>query len=205
MAATADQLKHEIAQRRDEIGRDLDALGEKVSPGRVVHRRAARIGGRFHRMREAVMGTAEDTGGRVATTASDATDRISSAASDAADSVRQMPETAREKVEGNPLAAGLIAYGFGMLVASVVPPTRTEQELAKQARPLVDSAMDEAKNVGQEVVADLREPARDAVEQVKETAAEAAQNVKQTTTEAVEQTASGVAASPAQPQRPTPF
>lgn len=184
MTQTADQLRQEIAYRREEIGRDLDALGEKVSPGRAVHRRAERIGGRMHRVREAVMGTTEEAGERLASTAAGAANRVSTTAADAGDAVKQAPEMARQRIEGNPLAAGLIAYGFGMLVASLIPPTRTEQELAEKAQPLIDSAMVEAKSAGQEVVADLREPAREAVDGVREVAVEAAQTVGATASQA---------------------
>jgi hypothetical protein len=203
MAATADQLRQEIAQRRDEIGRDLDALGDKVSPGRAVHRRTQRMSARVHRMREAVMGTAEDAGDRLSSSASGAAERVSTTAGEAADAVRQAPEMARERVEGNPLAAGLIAYGFGMLVSSLLPPTRPEQELAGKAQPLVESAVDEAKNVGQEVVADLREPALEAVEQLKGTVTDTAQSVGSHAADAARETASSTSAPSGQgEQRP---
>jgi hypothetical protein len=130
---------------------------------------------------------------------------MSEKASDAADAVRQAPEMARERVEGNPLAAGLIAYGFGMLVSSLLPPTRAEQELAHQAQPLVRSAMDEAKSVGQEVVADLREPAREAVEQVKSAATDTAQSVSTHATEAARETASSSPGSTPGHGTPTAF
>jgi len=188
MAQTADQLRQEIAYRRDEIGRDLDALGDKVSPGRAVHRRAERISGRVHRVREAVMGTAEGATDRMSSTASDTASRVSATAGEAADAVRQAPEMARQQVEGNPLAAGLIAYGFGMLVATLLPPTQTEQDLAGKAQPVLQSAMEEAKTAGQEVVADLREPARDAVDQVREVASEAAQTVSANASQAAQET-----------------
>jgi hypothetical protein len=54
---------------------------------------------------------------------------------------------------GNPLAAGLIAFGAGWLVSSLLPATRREQELADQAKQV---AQEKVQPVAQQVAAEVR-------------------------------------------------
>ncbi len=65
--------------------------------------------------------------------ASDVAERASSAASKASDMVTSITQAAWRQAQGNPLAAGLIAFGQGWLVSSLLPPSRKERELASQA------------------------------------------------------------------------
>ena len=158
-------LKREISDTRNELSRDVDALTEKVSPGRVVDRRMQRAKDRVTSMRDRVMGSASDVGERTRS------------------GVSATGETVRSKTEGSPLAAGLVAFGAGLLVAALIPPSKKETELASQA---VDAAKeyggpiaDEAASIGQEVGQDLKDRAQEAAESVRETAAQAADRVKE--------------------------
>jgi hypothetical protein len=87
------------------------------------------------------------------------------------------------QTQGNPLAAGLIAFGVGWLVSSLLPATRKEQQLAQQAETAFREHKDEllapAKQAAQEVGEQLKPAAQQAVEEVKGTAQGAAQTVKQ--------------------------
>jgi gas vesicle protein len=82
------------------------------------------------------------------------------------------------KAGGNPLAVGLIAFGAGLLAASLIPASTKEKELAsglkEQAQPLVETVKDAAKEVGQ----NLKEPAQDAAATVKDAASGAIDTVK---------------------------
>jgi gas vesicle protein len=82
------------------------------------------------------------------------------------------------KADGNPLAVGLIAFGAGLLVASLIPASTKEKELAsglkEQAQPLVETVTDAAKEVGQ----NLKEPAQDAAAAVRDAASGAVDTVK---------------------------
>ena len=84
----------------------------------------------------------------------------------------------RQKTRGNPLAAGLIAFGAGLLISSLIPSSQKEQEavstLQDNLEPLKEKVTEAAKDVG----AQLKEPAQEAVESVKATATEGAENVK---------------------------
>jgi hypothetical protein len=189
MAATTGELRHEIAQRREDLSRDLDALGDKISPSRMAQRRTERMTSRMRRVRDNVMGTVGDAESNVASTA------------------RQVPGAARERIEGNPVAAGLMAFGAGMLVATLVPASKPERELAKMAEPAMRAAGDELRTTGQELVDDLREPARDAADQVRETAMGAADDVKETARSTVQPSEGQMPPPPPPPSgsRPQPF
>jgi gas vesicle protein len=190
----SDQLRREIEQTRRELGTDVDALGEKVSPRRVVERRVGRTKNAIGGLRERVMGTTSDvsssTGGGLSGAASSVQDRMSGAAAGVQHATSSVGETAtdtayraRRQAEGNPLAAGLIAFGIGWLVSSLLPPSGPERRLAHQikdqAQPAVQAAGQQAGQALSEVKDNLQQPAQQAVESVKQTATDAAGTVKQ--------------------------
>jgi hypothetical protein len=86
------------------------------------------------------------------------------------------------QTQGNPLAAGLIAFGVGWLVSSLLPATQKEQELAQHAETALrenkDALLAPAKEAAQEMGEQLKPAAQEAVESVKATAQDAAQTVK---------------------------
>ncbi len=95
---------------------------------------------------------------------------MSDAASSAATAIQDAPQAARRQTQGNPLAAGLIAFGAGWLVSSLLPASRQEQQLAEQARnkasELGQPLAEAAKQAATEVKDNLQEPARQAVDSV---------------------------------------
>ena len=194
MGEETEQLRREIEATRGDISRDVDALTYKASPSRIVSDRVDATKSRFTRAKDRVFGSAGDAGsavqGRassVAGTAGDtlgsARDSVSSAASDAASAVQAAPDVARRQTEGNPLAAGLIAFGVGWLVSSLLPAseaeTRAAGQVADAAKEHAQPVLEEAKQAAAEVGENLKEPARDAVESVKSTAQQGAQEVKE--------------------------
>ncbi len=179
--AQQQQLTHEIARTRDDLTRDVDALSDKVSPSRVVERRVQRTRYGLARMKDRVMGSAQQGTGAVAGTAQSVTGTAQSVAETASDAASSTAETVRERTEGNPLAAGLIAFGVGWLVSSLLPPTEREK---RAAGAVVDVAKErggpvaqEAASVGKEVGEKLKEKASEAAEEVKSTAQQGAQHV----------------------------
>ena len=106
-----------------------------------------------------------------------------SAISDAGSSVAEHVGDAKDKVvakaEGNPLAVGLIAFGVGLLAASLIPASAKEKKVAAevkdQAQPLIDEVADVAKDIG----ANLKEPAQQAAAAVKDAAADSVETVKE--------------------------
>lgn len=167
MGKEPEVIEHDIENSREDLSRNLDALADRVSPSRVVGRQVDSVKGRLSGAKDTVMGKASSV--------SDATGSAAGSVSDAAGSVSK-------RAEGNPLAAGLIAFGAGWLVSSLIPPSDAEAKLAGQA---IDTAkehgqplVDHAKSVGQEVAGDLKEKATQAASEVKDTATESAQHVK---------------------------
>jgi hypothetical protein len=188
-----DVIRRQIEDTRRELSYDVDALNEKVNPTRVVDRRVTAAKGRFSGMKDKVMGSAADTtssargtashaAGSVQDAASSAAGTVQDAASSAAQAVQQAPEAITRQAQGNPLAAGLIAFGVGWLVSSLMPASEKEQQLASQAESAVrehkDTLLEPAKQAAQEMGDQLKPAAQQAVEEVKSTAQDAAATVK---------------------------
>lgn len=206
-----DQIRAEIDRTQAHLSTDVNAVTEKVTPGRIVGRRVDRARHAAGRLKDRVMGSnddtsatyrnpyAEDPGAQtqgvtqtVRAGAGSATSGVSDAASSAAatvsgvgstvsDAVQDAPRAARRGTQGNPLAAGLIAFGAGWLVSSLLPASRREQQLAEQARDRAGEygqpLADKAKQVAAEVRDNLEEPARQAVETVRSSASDAGRTV----------------------------
>ena len=187
-----DVIRRQIEDTRRELSYDVDALNEKVNPARVVDRRVTAAKGRLTSVKEKVMGTAQDTtssahgmasnaAGSVQNAASTAADSVQSAAASAAGAVQQTPDAIVRQAQGNPLAAGLIAFGVGWLVSSLLPASEKEKQLAGQAESAVrehkDTLLEPAKQAAQEIGDQLKPAAQQAVESVKSTAQDAATTV----------------------------
>ena len=101
------------------------------------------------------------------------------AASSAVGAVQQAPDAIVRQTQGNPLAAGLIAFGVGWLVVEpAARPPEKEKQLAQQAETAVrenkDTLLEPAKQAAQEIGEQLKPAAQEAVESVKATAQDAA-------------------------------
>ncbi|MCW2741409.1 MAG: hypothetical protein JWR45_1831 [Blastococcus sp.] len=188
-----DVIRRQIEDTRRELSYDVDALNEKVNPARVVDRRVTAAKGRITNLKEKVMGSAQDTtsqahgmasdaAGAVQGAASNAADSVTSAASSAVGAVQQAPDQVIRQTQGNPMAAGLIAFGVGWLVSSLLPASEKEKQLAQQAETAVkehkDMLLEPAKQAAQEIGDQLKPAAQDAMESVKSTAQDAAATVK---------------------------
>jgi uncharacterized protein DUF3618 len=183
----------QIDQTQRELSADVDALTEKVSPPRIMERRVRRTRVAMTNVRDRIMGstsdayqsagsTASGTRQAVSDRASAARDTASDMASSAVDTVRSAPDTVRRRATGNPLAAGLIAFGAGWLLSSLLPASEPEQQVATQVK---DFAVEQGRPVarqlgeaGQQAAQDLRESAQQRAESVKQTASDAASTVK---------------------------
>lgn len=184
-----EQIRREIERTQAALSQDVDALTEKVTPGKIVERRVDRARDAATRLKETVMGSTQEYGhhaaGGVQSAASSVQDAAASAAgtvqdaaSTAAGAVQQAPQAIRRQTRGNPLAAGLIAFGAGWLVSSLLPATRREQELADQAKQVAQEKVQPVvSQVASEVGDNLREPAQQAVQSVKATAQDAKDTV----------------------------
>jgi cell division septum initiation protein DivIVA len=179
MGKSASEVRSEIEGTRQDMSETIDAIADRTSPGRIIQRRRQRVSDGWRSVRERVMGRSEDTYG----SAGDAAQGVGGTARDAAGSVvegaRRAPDKVIEQTQGNPIAAGLIAFGGGLLVASLIPPSEAEQRVAGQVVEKAQPVRDELQRAGQEVVEDLRSTAEQGAEQVKQRATEAAGTVQE--------------------------
>lgn len=198
-----DVIRRQIEDTRRELSYDVDALNEKVNPARVMDRRVTAAKGRMTNLKEKVMGSAQDTtyhaqgvasnaagsvqgaassaAGSVQDATSSAADSVQGAAASAANAVQQAPDAIVRQTQGNPLAAGLIAFGVGWLVSSLLPASEKEKQLAQQAETAIrenkDALLEPAKQAAQEIGDELKPAAQQAVESVKSTAQDAVTTV----------------------------
>ena len=132
--------------------------------------------------------------------ASSAAGTVQDAASSVGDAASSTLGTVREQTEGNPLAAGLVAFGVGWLVSSLLPASEAERRAARraveQAKEQGQPVIEQAKQVAQDVGQHMQEQAGQAAQQVKERAQDATATVKdeaQSASQDVKQTATGAA------------
>ncbi|MFF6806108.1 hypothetical protein [Streptomyces sp. NPDC012616] len=82
------------------------------------------------------------------------------------------------RTQGNPMAAGLIVFGAGLLASSLLPASEVEQEKAAVPMSRGGEALEPVKEAALESAQHLKEGAREAAQgaaqEVKDTAAEAA-------------------------------
>ncbi|WP_380172180.1 DUF3618 domain-containing protein [Kineococcus sp. DHX-1] len=173
MAEEPQQLKHDIEGTRSQLSTDLDALTDRLDPSNVAHRQVekvrASVGSGIAGVKDRVLGTADDVRGSVGDTAGSARSGVADGGA-----------AVKGRTRGNPVAAGLIAFGAGWLISSLLPASEKETdaagtlvEKAKEA-PLLDEVKAGASDVG----SSLGEKAKDAAASVKETAQEAAGTVR---------------------------
>jgi gas vesicle protein len=175
MSNDPDAIRAQIALTRADLSADVNELGDKVSPTQMAKRQGDRIKGAASSVKDRILGSADS-----------ATSATGEAMSAMGGAVADAPGKVARQTQGSPVAAGLIAFGAGMLLASLFPASPAEAQAAavvkEQAQPLVDRAASAAK----EVAGNLQEPAQHALESVKSTAADAVDTVKAEATASAE-------------------
>ena len=69
MGQSPEELKQEIETTRSDLGETLDAIGDRVSPGRMIERRTNRVRQGVGGLRDRIMGFVDET-------TTSATDRV---------------------------------------------------------------------------------------------------------------------------------
>jgi uncharacterized protein YjbJ (UPF0337 family) len=188
MAEEPDRLRQDIESTRASLTRDVDLLAEKTSPTRVAQRRWTAV-------KERVMGSAEharhaasDTTSSAASTVQEKLDVAGDKAQEAAGAVRNAPRAVVGQAQGNPIAAGVIAFGVGLLAATLIPVTDQERRAGQQLKERGGDLTDQVRDVAGELRDDLSGSVQQAAGQVKETAREGVQATKEQAREATDQT-----------------
>jgi hypothetical protein len=187
-----DEIRADIERTRATLSDDVDDLAESVKPKSVAQRQVDKVRDAAGSLKDRVMGSDEDdysgsTVGDKAYAAKDAVadkayaarDTMSEKASDAADAVRGAPTTLKRKAQGNPLAAGVIAFGLGMLVSSLIPSSERERQAVSQLQENLEPVKEKATEVARDMGEGLKPAAQEAAESVKTTAQEGVESVKQ--------------------------
>ncbi|KQR52349.1 hypothetical protein ASF88_12430 [Leifsonia sp. Leaf336] len=177
MTDDPDVIRAEIESTRRNLSGDVDALADKVTPSKIADRQKRKVKGAFHSFTEKIMGS-DDEYDYYGQTHRSMADKTGDAVGDAKDATVDAGRRVVAKAEGNPVAVGLIAFGVGLLAASLIPASDKEQELAAKAKDAAHPMLQEAAEVGKQVANDLKEPAQEAVQSVKETAQESVETVK---------------------------
>jgi gas vesicle protein len=174
MGQSAEELTSQIEDTRDRMAGNLDTLQDRVSPSAIVERRKQAARDRVTSVKDKVMGSAQSAKDSVSSAAS-------SASSGAAGTGSNVASTAQDQFQGAPLAAGLVAFGAGVVVASLLPASRVEAEAAHR---VVETAkehqdvLEDARSAGQQVVDNLKDSATEAAQQVKDNAQQSAETVR---------------------------
>jgi ElaB/YqjD/DUF883 family membrane-anchored ribosome-binding protein len=196
MSDNPDAIRQDIEATRARLGTNVDAVADKVTPSNIVHRQTDKVKDAVTGVKEKIMGAAdtattrvqdrvhtgtEHTGNALHSTGDTlhgAKDNAAAKLSDAGTAISHAPDQVKAKTQGNPLAAGLIAFGAGMLVSSLIPASQKEREAAQQLKTAAEPLATQVTDAAKDMVQDLKEPAQEAMESVKATAVDAAQNVK---------------------------
>ncbi len=88
------------------------------------------------------------------------------------------PDALKRKTQGNPLAAGLVAFGLGALIAGLIPASDQEQQVAANLKANLEPVKEQVTDAAKDAAANLKAPAQEAAQSVKETATDAADTVK---------------------------
>jgi gas vesicle protein len=183
MAEEPDRLREQIEYTRAGLTRDVDRLAEKTSPKQVARRRwtaaKEKVMGSTGQATSTMQDKASDLGGTMQDKASQLGDAAGEKAHDAADAVRSAPQAVATQTQGNPIAAGVIAFGVGLLAATLIPVTDAEkragQELKERGEPLTEKVKEVASDLKDDVGGTVQEGAG----RVKDTAQDAVQTTKE--------------------------
>jgi len=201
MVEEPDRIRNDIDDTRSDLARRVDLLADKTIPTRVAQRRWSAV-------KEKVMGSpaprhgtysAGEGGSAVDSVRDSAKSAVATAqdkASQVGDSVKDAPAAVARQTQGNPIAAGVIAFGVGLLAASLIPATDVEKragaQLKDNAGGLVDQVREPLQESAQQLKSDLTGTVKDASESVKATAQDAAhttaREAKSSAQDATEQT-----------------
>jgi hypothetical protein len=196
MGTSPDQLSGQISSTRAELAEDVDRLVDRTSPRRIAERRVGRVKGAVRNVREKVMGVSHETRDRTQSAVEQAQETVGEVPGKVSDAAQSATDQLRQRTEGNPLAAGLIAFGAGLLAASLIPASKTEERIVQDLQerspdlvePLREAVMESAQSVReglqtsvQESAAEVKTAAGEAVDATMEEAKHRTQQMKDNT------------------------
>ena len=178
MSDNPDAIRSDIEATRARLGTNVDAVADKVTPSNIVHRQTDKVRDAVFGVKEKVMGAADHATANIHSGTGHTGNAIGDAVGDAGHAIGEAPAQVKAKTQGNPLAAGLIAFGAGMLLSSLIPASEKEREAADALKTAAEPLTTELAEAAKDVAQGLKEPAQEAMENVKATATDAAEHVK---------------------------
>jgi hypothetical protein len=204
-----DEIRADIERTRATLSNDVDELAEAVRPSNVAQRQVDKVKEAASNVKDRVMGTDDDddvvgsddddysgsavgavpdndssanayaTRDAVADKAYTAKDTVTEKAYEARQAARQAPRRVKRRAQGNPMAAGVIAFGLGMLVSSLIPSSEKERAAVSQLQDNLEPVKEKASTVAQDLGQSLRPAVQEAAESVRTTAQEGLEHVRQ--------------------------
>ena len=185
-----DEIRADIERTRAELSYNVDSLADTANPKNIANRQVDKVKGAVSGVKDRIFGSDDDPydDGRLGDTkaapapladgAAGVQSSVQDRASAVGDAVSSAPRRAKEGTRGNPLAAGLIAFGVGLLISGAIPSSEKEQRAVSDLQEKLEPLKEKATETAKEMADNLKEPAQQAVESVKATATEGVQNVK---------------------------
>jgi len=170
-SAESSRVRNEIDDTREHLGATVEAIGDRVLPGRIIERRKETTARSLRGLRDRIMGTAHDT-----------REQLADSAGSTVDHLRDAPESLAQHTEGSPLAAGGVAFAIGFLAAAVWKPTQPERHAVEKVADAAPDLTEDVAQLGRDVAGTVKEQAVGAAEELKSSVAEAATAVKETAT-----------------------
>lgn len=170
-SAESSRVRNEIDDTREHLGATVEAIGDRVLPGRIIERRKETTARSLRGLRDRIMGTAHDT-----------REQLADSAGSTVDHLRDAPGSLAERTEGSPLAAGGVAFAIGFLAAAVWKPTQPERHAVEKVADAAPDLTEDVAQLGRDVAGTVKEQAVGAAEELKSSVAEAATAVKETAT-----------------------
>jgi ElaB/YqjD/DUF883 family membrane-anchored ribosome-binding protein len=170
-SAESSRVRNEIDDTREHLGATVEAIGDRVLPGRIIERRKETTARSLRGLRARIMGTAHDT-----------REQLADSAGSTVDHLRDAPESLAQHTEGSPLAAGGVAFAIGFHAAAVWKPTQPERHAVEKVADAAPDLTEDVAQLGRDVAGTVKEQAVGAAEELKSSVAEAATAVKETAT-----------------------
>lgn len=168
-----EQAQADIARSRAELAATADDLQDRLSPRRAADRQKARVRNRLGAVRESVMGLPTQAAHQVKS----ASGQLADSTGGAGEQLTQLPTTARTKARGNPIAAGVVAFGAGFLLGSIGPATSTEREAAESLTSNLGPVREHVQSSATEFASGMKESAQGAAQRLQETGTQVAHDV----------------------------
>jgi len=165
-----EELRRESDRHREAIARDVDLVTDRVAPNRIADRQKAKLRQGVGGIRDSLFGTADRHRSAVGSD-----DSLAQRASDTLGHARHAaPDAVNDFTEGNPLAAGLIGVGIGLLAATLMPTSREEQRVVDRAQEALDDTAAQIAEAGRQAAEAVKPEVMEAVEDVKVSARKSA-------------------------------